>query len=177
MEVVVSHPATNEVVAGEVAVVDVSSGPTSREDPREVAGEAVKEASAGMRVSEPSETVMWASSSPRPAPGANADMPAPGTEIGAAAGPLLFGATSGSEKVSHGAHAAWTVESDHSEASPTPRTAAKGASGERSSRLRPGLVLAAIVLPASWADTASSARPGGGREAQGDNLTLAELSK
>jgi hypothetical protein len=36
-----------------------------------------------MRASEPSETVARASSGPRPAPGAKADMPVPGMEIGA----------------------------------------------------------------------------------------------
>jgi hypothetical protein len=156
MEVVVSHPAADEVAAGEVATVDAPSGPASQEDPREVAGEAVKEASVGMRALEPSKTVARASSGPRPAPGAKADMPTPGTEIGAAAGPLLFGATSG-EGFS-GAHAARMVESDYSKASPTPRAPAKGASG--------GKILAASTgassqsstsqLQKEWADTASS---------------------
>jgi hypothetical protein len=145
----VSHPAADKVAAGDVAAVNASSSPASQEDLREVAGEAVKEASTGMRVPEPSEMVAQASSSPGSVPGAKNDMPAPGTEIGAAAGPLLFGATSGSDKVSQGAHAAQTVESDRSEASLTPRAATKGASGGRSSRLRPGLVLAAKVPPAS----------------------------
>jgi hypothetical protein len=129
MEVIVSHPTTDEVAVGEVAVVDASSGPACQEDPREVAGEVVKEASASMRASEPSETVARASSDPGPVPGAKVDMPAPGTEIGAAAGLLLFGETSDSEKASQGALAARTVESDHNEVSPTPRAAAKGASG------------------------------------------------
>jgi hypothetical protein len=103
----------------------------------------------GMRALEPLETVARASFGPGPAPDARANVPAPGTEFGAAAGPLLFGATSGSENSSQGAHAARTVESGRSEASPTPKAAAKGASGGRSSRLRPGLVLAAEVPPAS----------------------------
>jgi hypothetical protein len=113
-------------------------------------------------------------------PGAKANMPTPGTEIGTAAGLLLFGETSGSEKASQGALAARTVESDHNEVSPTPRATAKGASGE---------ILAATTgsgassqsstsqLQKEWADTTSSAGSSGGHKAQGDNLTLAELSK
>jgi hypothetical protein len=181
MEVIVSRLAVDEVVAGEVAAIDASSGSASRENPHEVAEEAVKEASAGVRALGPSEMVAWASSSPGPALGAKAEMLAPGTEIGAAAGPLLFGSASGSEKVSQGAHTARTVESERSKASPTPRATAKGAAG--------GKVLAALTgsgassqssasqLQKEWADTASSSRPGGGREAQGNNLNLAELSK
>jgi hypothetical protein len=148
-EVIVSRPAADEVVAGEVAAVDASSGPTSREDPCEVAEEAAKEASAVVRASEPSEVIVWASSAPRPTPGTKADMPVPRTEISVAAGPLLFGATSGSEKVSQGANAARIEEGEHSEASPTPRAAAQGASGGRISRLQPGLALVAKVPLAS----------------------------
>jgi hypothetical protein len=88
-----------------------------------------------MRTSEPPETIAQASSGLGPAPGMKADMPAPGTEVGAAADPPLFGAASGSEKASQGAHTARTMESDRSEASTNPRAAAKGASGGRSSRL------------------------------------------
>jgi hypothetical protein len=180
-EVVVSRPATDEVVAREVTVVDASSGPASREDPREVAEEAAKEALAGVRASKPSETISWASSGLGPAPGAKADMPVSGTEIGAAAGPLLFGATSGSEKVSQGAHASRTMESDRSKASPTPRATARGASGGKVLAASTGSGASsqssASLLQKEWADTASSARPGGGRDAQGDNLTLAEVSK
>jgi hypothetical protein len=129
MEVVVSHPAANEVAAGEVAAIDASSSPACQEDPREVAGEAVKEASVSMRASEPSEMVARASYGPGPMPGVKADMPVPGMEIGVAAGLLLFGETSSSEKASQGALAARTVESNHNKVSPTPRAAAKGASG------------------------------------------------
>jgi hypothetical protein len=149
IEVIVSCPAADEVAAGEVATADASSGLASQEDPREVAREVVKEALAGMRASEPPEMVARASSGPGPVPGAKADMPVPGMEIGATTDPLLFGATSHSEKASQGAHTAQTVESGRSEASPTPRAAAKGASGGRSSRLRPGLVRVAKVPPAS----------------------------
>jgi hypothetical protein len=151
-DVIVPRLATDEVVAVEVATAEASSGPASQEDPREVAGEAVKGASTGMRTLEPPETVAQASSGPRPALGMRADMPAPGTEIGVAAGPPLFGAASGSERASQGAHTAQTMESDRSEASTTPRAAAKGASGGGGggpTRLRPGLVVAAKVPPAN----------------------------
>jgi hypothetical protein len=67
MEVVMSRPAADEVAAGEVATTEASSGLASQEDSREVAGEAVKEASASMRASEPPKTVVRASSGPRPA--------------------------------------------------------------------------------------------------------------
>jgi hypothetical protein len=52
-EVVISHPATDEAAAGEIATVEASSGPASQGDPREVAGEVVKEVPASMRASEP----------------------------------------------------------------------------------------------------------------------------
>jgi hypothetical protein len=105
-EAVMSRLAADEVAAREVASFDASSGSASREDACEVAEKAVKEASAGMRALEPSEIAARASSGPGPAPGAKADMPAPGMETGVTDGPLLFGAASGSEKVSQGAHAA-----------------------------------------------------------------------
>jgi hypothetical protein len=135
METVVSRPATDEVVMGEVAAVDASSGPASQEGTREVTEVATKEASARVRASEPSETVARASSGPGPMPGVKADMLTPGTEISVAAGPLLFGVTFGPEKVSQEAHADRTVESKRIEASPTPRATAKGASGGRTSQL------------------------------------------
>jgi hypothetical protein len=124
-----THYHTDEVAAGEVATTKASSGPSGQEDPREVAGEVVKEASTDMRTSEPPEMVAQASSVPRPALGTKADMPVPGTEIGAAAGPPFFGVASGSEKASQGAHTARTMESDRCEASTTPRAVAKGPSG------------------------------------------------
>jgi hypothetical protein len=121
----------------------------SRVDPHEIAEETTKEALAVVRASEPLEVVTRASSSPGPVPGTKADMPMPGTEVGVTAGPLLFGAASGSEKVSHGAHAARTVASKHGKASPPPRATAQGASGGRISRLQPGLALVAKVPLAS----------------------------
>jgi hypothetical protein len=130
MGVVVPCLATDEVAVGEVVTAEASSGQARQEDPREVAGEAMKEASTGMRTSEPPKVVAQASSNPVPVPGMKADMPAPGTEIGATADPPLFGAASGSEKVSQGAHTARAMESDRSKASTTPRAAAKGALGE-----------------------------------------------
>jgi hypothetical protein len=114
-EVIVSHLVTKEIAAGEVATAEVSSCPAGQEDPCEVAGEAVKEALTGMRTSGPPKMVTQASSSPGPMPGTKADMPTPGMEIGMVADPPLFGAASGSEKASQGAHTAWTMESDTSQ--------------------------------------------------------------
>jgi hypothetical protein len=148
-EVVMSHPAADKAAAGEVATVNASSNPASQEDSREVVKETAKEALVGTGEPEPSEMAAWASSSLEPAPSVQADMPASGTEIGAAAGPLLFGATSGSEKVSQEPHTTRTVRSDYGKASPTPRATAKDASGGRSSQLRPGLELVVKVPSAS----------------------------
>jgi hypothetical protein len=142
----------------------------------------VKEASTGMRTSEPPEMVAQAFSGPGPTLGTKADMPAPGTEIGTAADPPLFGVASGSEKASQGAHTARTMESNHSEASTTPRAAAKGALGGgkilvASTGSGASSQSSASKLQKEWADTASSTGSGGGRKAQGENLTLAKLSK
>jgi hypothetical protein len=99
-EVVVSRPAADEVVAGEIATIEASSGPISQGDPREAVREAMKEVLAGMRASELPEMVALASSSPGPMPGVTTDMPTPETEIGTAAGSLLFVATSDPERAS-----------------------------------------------------------------------------
>jgi hypothetical protein len=177
----VSHPAADETTAGEVTAVDASSDPPCREGPREVAGEAAKETSAGVRASEPSEMVARDSSDPRPAPGAKADMPVPGTEVGVTTGPLLFGAASDSEKVSQGAHAARTVDSERGKASPPLWAAAQDASGGKNLAASAGSGASSqsstSQLQKEWADSASSAGSGGSLKAQGNNLTLAELSK
>jgi hypothetical protein len=180
-EAVASCPTTDEVVVREVDVIDASSSPASREDAREVAEEAVKEVSTDVRASEPSEMDVQASSGPGPAPGAKGDMLAPGMEIGVATGPLLFGATSGLEEVAQGAHAARTVEIERSEASPIPRAAAKSASEGENLAAPTGSGASsqssASQLQKEWVDIAFSIGSGGGHRAQGDILTLAELSK
>jgi hypothetical protein len=167
-EAIVSCPTADEVAAREVAAFDVSSGSASREDTCEVAEKAVKEASAGMRALEPSETAARASSGP-------------GMETGVTGGPLLFGATSGSKKVSQGAHAAWTMEIERCEASPPPKDTAQGASGGKNLAASVGSGASsqssASQLQREWADTASTAGSGGSLKDHGNNLTLVELSK
>jgi hypothetical protein len=58
-------------------------------------------------------------------------MSAFGTGIGAADGPLLFGAASDSDKAPQGPLTARAVGSEHGEASPAPEAATKDASGEK----------------------------------------------
>jgi hypothetical protein len=180
-EVVMSHPATDEVATGEVTIVNASSDPASQEDPCVVAGETAKEASVGVRASEPSEAVVRVSSDPQPTSGAEADMPTPRTEIGTTPGPLLFGATFGSEEVPQGAHTTRMVEGDLSEASPTPVAAAKDTFGGKvratSTRSGASSQSSASQLQKEWEDTTSSAGSGGGRKALGNNLTLTEVSR
>jgi hypothetical protein len=120
MEIVMPHPAAGEAAAGEVTAADVSSDPISQEDAREVAVKAAEETLVCVGAPEPSEIAARASSSPEPAPSAQAAMPALGTEISAAASPLPFGPLT-----------AWAVGSDCGEASPTPKAAAKDALGEK----------------------------------------------
>jgi hypothetical protein len=79
--VIVSRLAIEEVAAGEVSTAEASSGSAGQEDPPEVAGEAVKEASPSVRTSKPPEAVAQASSSPGPARGVKADMPMPGRRL------------------------------------------------------------------------------------------------
>jgi hypothetical protein len=58
-------------------------------------------------------------------------MPTFGTGNGAAAGPLLFGAASGSDKAPQGPLTARAARSERDEAPPAPDAAAKGFSGEK----------------------------------------------
>jgi hypothetical protein len=148
-EIIMSRPATDEVVAGKVAVIDACSGPAGRENLHEVVEEAAKEASAGVRESEPSEMVVQASSGPGPMPGAKADTLVPGTEIGVAADPLLFGATSSPEKVSQGLTLVGRWRTSAAKIPQLPGLRPKALQGGRTSQLRSGLVLAARVSPAS----------------------------
>jgi hypothetical protein len=180
-EIVMPHPATGEAAAGEVIAADASSNLASQEDSREVAMDAAEEAPMGVGAPEPSGTAARASSSPEPAPSAQADMPAFGMEIGVAASPLLFGAASDSEKVPQGPLTARAVGSDRGEASPTPKATAKDALGEKvpaaTAGFGAGSQSSASQLQKEWADTASSAKTSGSLRAQGNILTLAELSK
>jgi hypothetical protein len=101
--------------------------------------------------------------------------------IGVAAGPLLFGAASDSDKVPQGPLTARAVGSDRGEASPAPKATTKDASEEKvtaaTARSGVGSQSSASQLQQEWADTASSAETSGNLKAQGNSLTLAELSK
>jgi hypothetical protein len=80
---------------------------------------------------EPSKPAARASSSPEPAPSARAVMSTFGMGIGVAAGQLLFGAASDSDKAPQGPLTAQAVGSERGEASPAPKAATKDASGEK----------------------------------------------
>jgi hypothetical protein len=104
-----------------------------------------------------------------------------GTGIGAATGPLLFGAASGSGKAPQGPLTARAVGSERDEDPPAPDAATKGASGEKilvaAAGSGAGSLSSASQLQQEWADTASSVETNGKLKAQGNNLTLAELSR
>jgi hypothetical protein len=73
------------------------------------------------------------------------------------------------------------VGSDHGEASPAPKAATKEASGEKIPAAVAGSGIGSLSsasqLQQEWADNASSAETSGNLKAQGNSLTLAELSK
>jgi hypothetical protein len=104
-----------------------------------------------------------------------------GTGIGAAAGPLLFGAVSDSDKAPQGPLTARAAGSERGEASPAPDIATKGASGEKihvaAAGSGAGSLSSASQLQQEWVDTASSVETSRKLKAQGNNLTLAELSR
>jgi hypothetical protein len=108
-------------------------------------------------------------------------MPMFGTGIGAAAGPLLFGAAFGSDKAPQGPLTARVARSEHDEAPLAPDTAAKGASGEKilvaTAGSGTGSLSSASQLQQEWADTASNVKTRGKLQAQGNHLTLAELNR
>jgi hypothetical protein len=171
-EVVAPPPVVGEAAAGKVTATDASSDPLSQEDTREVAVKTTGETPVRVEASEPPEPA---------APSAWTIMSTFGTGIGMAAGPLLFGAASDSRKAPQGSLTAQAVGSERGEASPAPDAATKGASGEK--------ILAAVAgsgvgslnfasqLQQEWADTTSSIETGGNLKAQGNILTLAELSR
>jgi hypothetical protein len=179
--VVVPPPAVGEAAAGEVAATDASSDPISQEDAREVAVKMMEETPVRVGAPEPSKLAARASSSFEPAPTARAVMSAFETGVGMAAGPLLFGTASNSDKAPQGPLTARAVGSDRGEASPAPKAPAKDASGEKipaaAAGSGVGSLSSASQLQQEWADTASSAETSGNLKAQGNILTLAELSK
>jgi hypothetical protein len=88
-------------------------------------------------------------------------------DIGAAAGPLLFGAASGSDKVPQGPLTAWAAAKDASGEKVPTATVGSGIGSQSS----------ATQLQKEWADTASSTETSANLKAQGNSLTLVELSK
>jgi hypothetical protein len=104
-----------------------------------------------------------------------------GTGIGVAAGPLLFGAASGSDKAPQGPLTAWVAGCECDDAPPAPDVISKGASGEKilvaTAGSGAGSLSSASQLQQEWADTASSVETSGKLQAQGSHLTLAELSR
>jgi hypothetical protein len=73
------------------------------------------------------------------------------------------------------------VRSERGEASLTPEAAAKDTSGGKTPAIAAGSgvgsLSSASQLQQEWGDTASSAETEGNLKAQGNNLTLAELSR
>jgi hypothetical protein len=171
-EVVAPPPAVGEAAAGEVIAGDTSSDPLSQEYAREVTVKATEETLVRVEALEPSEPAT---------PSAGAVISIFGMGIGAAAGPLLFGVASDSGKAPQGSLTARAVGSERGEASPAPETATNDASGEKVLAAMAGSgvgsLSSASQLQQEWANTASSAEISGNLKAQGNNLTLAELSR
>jgi hypothetical protein len=171
-EVVVPPPAVGEAIEGEVATADASSDPPSQEDTRAVTVKATGETSVRVEASEPLEPA---------APSVQTVMSTFGTGIGAAASPLLFGATFDSDKAPQGPLTARAAGSERGEAPSAPDAATKGALGEKirvaAAGSGAGSLSSASQLQQEWADTTSSIETSGKLKAQGNNLTLAELSR
>jgi hypothetical protein len=171
-KVVTPPPTVGEAVAGEVVAANASSDPPSQEDTRAVAVKAMGETSPHVEASEPSEPAalsVWTV------------MSIFGTGIGAATGPLLFGAASGSDKAPQGPLTARAAGSERDEAPSAPDAATKGASGEKicvaAAGSGVGSLSSASQLQQEWVDTASSVKTSRKLKAQDNNLTLAELSR
>jgi hypothetical protein len=171
-EVVTPPPTVGEAASGEVTATNASSDQPGQEDPGTVAVKTMEETSARVETSEPPEPAALS---------VQTDMSSFGTGIGAAAGPLLFGAASGSDKAPQGPLTARAAGSERDEAPPAPDAAAKGASGEKAlvatAGSGAGSLSSAGRLQQEWADTASSVETSGKLQAQGGPLTLAELSR
>jgi hypothetical protein len=98
-----------------------------------------------------------------------------------AAGPLLFGLASNSGEAPQGPLTTRVVGSEHGEASPALEAATKDTSRGKTPAAAAGSGVGSLSsagqLQQEWADTASSAEAGGNLKAQGNSLTLAELSR
>jgi hypothetical protein len=110
-EVEASRPATDEVVAGDIATAEAPAGPARLGDLCETAGEVTTELPASVRVSKLSAMVAQAASILELASGAMTDAPTPEMETGMTAGSVFFGASSNPEGASHGAPDTQMVES------------------------------------------------------------------
>jgi hypothetical protein len=171
-EVVAPPPTVGEAVSEEVVAADASSDPPGQEDTRAIAVKTTEETSARVE----------ASDLPEPAAlSMRTVMSTFGIGIGGAAGPLLFGVASGSDKAPQGPLTARAAGSEHDEAPLAPDAAAKGASGEKVPVATvvsgAGSLSSASQLQQEWADTASSVETSGKFQAQGSHLTLAELRR
>jgi hypothetical protein len=148
-EVVASRPATDEVVAGDIAATEASSGPARLGDLREAVGEATPVIPVSVRSSEPPAVIAQATSTLKLASSATTDAPVPETETGTTTSSLFFGATFDPERASRRPHDIRMVESKRNKASSCPRAVTQGAPRGKISWPQPGLALAAKVLPAS----------------------------
>jgi hypothetical protein len=180
-EVVAPRTATNRTVVGEFTAFKASSGQAGQGEPREIMEEAMGEASADAETLDPPETAARASSDVALAPGTKIGMPVPEMVVDKAADPPHAGADANPEKVSQETPAAQTEEGNHGEASVTPGTAAKSASGGKTftslTRSGVGSQSSASQLQKEWVNTASSTGSNETSKTRARNLTLAELSK
>jgi hypothetical protein len=171
-EVIAPPPTVGEAVSGEVATANASSDPPDQEDNGAVAVKTTEETSARVEASDPPEPAALS---------VQTVMSSFGMGIGVAAGPLLFGAASSSDKAPQGPPTVRAAGSERDEAPPAPDAAAKGASGEKTlvamARSGAGSLSSAGQLQQEWADTASSVETSGKLQAQGGPLTQAELSR
>jgi hypothetical protein len=156
IEVIAPPPTVGESTSEEVATANTSSDPPGQEDPGAVAVKTTEETSARVEASDLPEPAALST---------QAVMSSFGMGIGATAGPLLFGAASGSDKAPQGPLTARAAGSERDEAPPVLDAAAKGAPGEKASvataRSSAGSLSSAGQLQQEWADTASSAETSG----------------
>jgi hypothetical protein len=131
-EVVVPPPTVGEAVSEEVVAADASSNPPGQEDTRAVAVKATGETLARVEASDPSEPAALSM---------RTVMSTFGTGIGAAAGPLIFGAASGSDKAPQGPLTARAAGSDMTKLLRLPTPQPRALQGRRSVLPRPGLAL------------------------------------
>jgi hypothetical protein len=131
-EVIAPPPTIGEAVSGEVVAANASSDPPGQEDTGAVAVKTAEATLARVEASDPLEPAALS---------VQTVMSSFGMGTGAAAGPLLFGAASGSDKAPPGPLTAGAAGSEHDEAPPAPDASAKGASGEKTLLPWPGLAL------------------------------------